>query len=133
MTPDEIQNECNYLFNQSEAPIAFNGLETSELDVAIMKTLIDQAITIPVLHVDGNKYFIGTSTQHVELKKGVPMVKINDYFEPFDKFAVENHEKMERILVQHMFESGRSLEEVCDQIMNGRKIKTTTIQKENPA
>ena len=61
MTPEEIQNECNYLFNQNTAPVAFNGLESSELDVAIMKSLVDQAITIPVLHVDGNQYFIGTS------------------------------------------------------------------------
>jgi len=41
MTPEEIQNECNYLFNQNTAPVAFNGLESSELDVAIMKSLVD--------------------------------------------------------------------------------------------
>jgi len=127
MTPDEIENECNYLFNQSTAPVAFNGLETSELDIAIMKRLVDQAITIPVLHVEGNNYFIGTSVQHVELKKDEPMVKIKDFFEPFDQFCVDNHEKMEKVLVQHMFESGKSLEEVCEQIINGRKIRTETI------
>lgn len=130
MTPEEIDNECNYLFNQNTAPIAFNGLESSELDVAIMKSLVDQAITVPVLHVDGNQYFIGTSVQHCELKKQGPMVKINDYYEPFGQYCIENHEKMEKILVQHMFESGKSLEEVCEQIINGRKIRTETFQKE---
>ena len=37
---------------------------------------------------------------------------------------------MERILVQHMFESVQSLEEVCEKIINGRKISTQTFQKE---
>ena len=58
------------------------------------------------------------------------MVRTNDFLEPFDTFAVKNHDQMERVLIQHMFESGKSLEEVCEQIINGRKIRTETYQKE---
>lgn len=67
MTNEQVEDEQNYLFHQDYPPIPFNKDESEHIDKEIIDILDGYCVTIPVVHVSGNRYLIGDSVETVEL------------------------------------------------------------------
>lgn len=66
--PDVLmQEEQQYLFEREEPLIEFNGRDGKKLDIAVAEVLRRNSVTVPVLHVKDNKYFLGTSVEKLIL------------------------------------------------------------------
>jgi hypothetical protein len=95
------------------------------------------SITIPVVHVRDNKYLIGDSVQKIELinesrASSIVYVRFGERLDRLETYVCQNHDQFEKNLIALMFVGNLSLEEVCDDIINNRKVKTETVQLNSP-
>ena len=70
LTDRELEDEQINLFGQDDyVPIEFNGNPSNALDRHIKEVIDDKLITIPVLHVENNKYLLGIDINEVHIVK----------------------------------------------------------------
>lgn len=83
-----------------------------------------------MVHVEQDKYFVGTSVEKLFLnsKQQVEIVDVGRA----DVYLQTHHVEMEQVLIDLMYRGDKSLEDVCEFIINQKGVKTKTIQLESP-
>jgi len=82
-----------------------------------------QASTIPVQNIRGTLYLIGTNRCNCELKFDSALVRVGGGVQRLDKYISDTDLSCKRTLAKHMIRGDMSLEQVCDKLMKGEKIK----------
>lgn len=66
---ESVQEEVEYLFNRStEAPIAFNGTHGNATHALMQKSIDQNGIQLPIIHLQSNIYLIGVAFCEIEVK-----------------------------------------------------------------
>lgn len=122
MTEEELDLKCDELFNL--VPIPFNAKkgENYALEKEIERLITQMGITIPIMHVKGQVYLIGTSKCIIQNRADQIMVRVGGGYVPFDEYIPNNHRLFERALLVHMIKSQESLEWVCDALIFDKRI-----------
>lgn len=126
----ELDLQCDDLFG--DTPIKFKPRKDDALDAAIMEQIDLLGITIPVQHIKGKLYLIGSSKTTCELKGEQLLIRTGGGYERFDEYVPGNHRYYQRQLVVSMIKTGQGLEETVKSIVEGKKHNTGTeqVQKE---
>lgn len=101
--------------------------------MAIHILIVELGITIPVLHIKGKLYLIGSNRVNCDLKRDQVMLRIGGGYEKFIEYVPKSHKYFERSLVVYMIKSGESLEWVIDALFNGKQIKNILKAEESEA
>jgi len=91
--------------------------------------IIELGITIPILHIKGTLYLIGSNRINCTMKRDYVMLRVGGGYEKFVEYVPRTHKYFERTLVVHMIKSGESLEWVVDALFNNKKIKNILKQE----
>jgi len=83
-------------------------------------------ISIPIQHIRGQLYLIGSGKNTCDLKRNALMIRTGGGYERFDEFVPGNHRYFQRQLVVSMIKSGQGLEETVKNIIEGRKRTATS-------
>ena len=100
----ELDLQCDELF--ADTPIKFKPRKGDELDEKIMELIELLDITIPVLHIKGKLYLIGSSKATCELKGEQLLIRTGGGYERFDEYVPGNHRYHQRQLVVSMIKTG---------------------------
>lgn len=80
-------------------------------------------VTIPIIHVKGEVYLIGSQKQIIQYKQTNQLtVRVGGGFSKFDEYIPNNHKFIEKTLLMNMIKSKESLEWVCDALINDKRI-----------
>jgi hypothetical protein len=120
----ELDLQCDDLF--ADTPIKFRPRKGDPLDAAIMEQIELLGITIPVQHVRGKLYLIGSSKTTCELKGEQLLIRTGGGYERFDEYVPSNHRYFQRQLVVAMIKTGQGLEETVQSFIDGKKYTTST-------
>lgn len=85
ITELELDQQCDELF--SETPVKFVARKAHELDQHISKIVDEHRLTIPVIHIKGTLYLIGSQRLNVEQKNDKLTVRIGGGYERFDDYV----------------------------------------------
>ena len=122
MTEEEVDGKCDELFNLIPIPFIAKKGENYVLEREIERLISQMNITIPIIHVKGMVYLIGTSKQIIQSRSDQMMVRVGGGYVPFDEYIPNNHRVFERALLFHMIKSQESLEWVCDALIKDKRI-----------
>jgi hypothetical protein len=75
--------------------------------------IINNNFTIPIIHIKGNTYLVGTQKLIIQYKGEHIMARVGGGYEKFEEYVANNHRFFERTLLVHMIKSKESLEWVC--------------------
>lgn len=138
MKKENVDEEVEILFNkQTRPPIPFNGTAGVLLHEQIQRTVDANYLQMPIVHVQRNEFLVGCTIQQLELKeddlkRNEVIVRIGKGHQELADYCEENEEYFYKTYVHHMHQYDQSLEWVCDQIINGKQIKTETGVEQNP-
>lgn len=85
----ELDLQCDDLF--ADTPIQFHPRKGDALDAAIMDQIELLGITIPVQHIKGKLYLIGSCKNTCELKGEQLLIRTGGGYERFDEYVPSNH------------------------------------------
>lgn len=137
LTPEqvwEIQLEKKIrrvFFSTPEPPILFKPNRKSRLDVNIDRLIQELRIRVPILHIEKNKYLIGSNRCNCSLKGDVVLVRVGGGYERLDKYLAANRDQFELTLVTHMSNNEWTLDQVVEKLLKGERIKTDFVAKRN--
>lgn len=121
MTEDEIDKQCIEYF--TTAPIAFQNGTNPQIDEILIQLIEEMNITIPILHLKGNSYLIGTQKHNLEVRRNCLLIRIDSGFESFQEYIIKNDRYFQRMLIIFMVKSGEDLSYVVECLINGKQIK----------
>lgn len=122
----ELDLQCDDLF--ADTPVPFRPRKGDPLDSAIMQQIDLLGITIPVQHIRGKLYLIGSSKTTCELKGEQLLIRTGGGYERFDEYVPSNHRYFQRQLVVSMIKTGQGLEETVKGIIEGKRHNAVTEQ-----
>jgi len=105
MTEDELDIKCDDLFNLYPIPFTAKKGENYVLEKEIERLIAQMNITIPIIHVRGQVYLIGTTKIIIQSRASQMMVRVGGGYVPFDEYIPNNHRLIERQLLIHMIKS----------------------------
>jgi len=118
----DFDMKCKELFQTS--PIPFVAKKGANYDCEkYMEKLIDvHDITIPIIHVKGQVYLVGSAKHIIQFTNDNVVLKIGGGYQIFDEYIPQQEMFYQRTLLTHMIKSRESLEWICDCIINDRRI-----------
>ena len=122
ISEDQFDTHCDELFNLYPIPFSAKKGDNYTLEKEIERLIAQLNITIPIIHVKGQVYLIGTTKQIIQSRSDQMMVRVGGGYVPFDEYIPNNHRLIERQLLNHMIKSQESLEWVCDALINDKRI-----------
>jgi len=81
MTEDDIDKQCIEYF--TEAPMQFQPRDGIQVDEMLLMLIEEMHITIPIIHVKGNTYLVGTQKNQLEVRRNCLLIRIDKGFESF--------------------------------------------------
>ena len=109
-----LDAKCDELFGMRPIPFVPKKGENFTLEREMERLIIQQNVTIPIVHVKGNVYLIGTQKQIVQFKGDQLMVRLGGGYSIFEEYIPQNHRIFERALLSNMIKSKESLQWVCE-------------------
>lgn len=85
----ELDMQCDDLF--TDTPIKFIPRKDDPVDAAIMEQIDLLELTIPIKHIRGKLYLIGSSKTNCELKGEQLLIRTGGGYERFDEYVPSNH------------------------------------------
>jgi hypothetical protein len=77
---------------------------------------------IPVIWIKNDLYLVGSQKVTCQLKSGNVLIKVGASFEFFDQVVPSTQKYHQKVLVTHMISNDESLEWVCDQLIQNKRI-----------
>lgn len=122
ITDDELDAEIAKIFDEEdEAPIEFVARKSNPIDMAIQGVIDEHDLRVPIVHIKGKMYLIGSLRDTVDFDSttGELMVNHSGAMHNFEDFIVDTQKTLQRMLVFEMIKTEQSLEEVVDNLVAG--------------
>jgi hypothetical protein len=84
--------------------------------------MVESNISVPIVHIKGQVYLIGTQKVIIQFRNDLLMVRVGGGYSSFDDYLANNERIFKRTLLNYMIRSQESLEWVCEALMNDKKI-----------
>lgn len=96
------------------------------------KIVKKNGINIPIIHIRGQLFLIGSIRSSLELKIDQVMIKIGGGggSQRFDQYSKESLLEHQKTLVKYMIKSQKDLDQVCDKLCKGIKIRDAPPRKQ---
>ena len=94
------------------------------LETRIREILKVEKINIPVIWIKNEMYLVGSQKVTCQLKSGNVLIRQGASFELFDQVVLSSDKYHQKVLISHMISNDESLEWVCDQLIQGKRIGT---------
>lgn len=120
----DLADLCEQLY--STAPIAFVPRKGNALEAEIRAILLDNRISLPVIHIKDTLYLVGDSRIHIERKRETVMANIGGGYQEFVAWLQKELRRLERALLVKMIQSRESLETICQWLCEGKQIRPAT-------
>ena len=123
LSENEIELKCEELFRMKPIPFIPQKGEHYKVQKEIERMINELDVTIPIIHVKGEVYLIGSQKQIIQYKQTNQLtVRVGGGFSKFDEYIPNNHKFIEKTLLMNMIKSKESLEWVCDALINDKRI-----------
>lgn len=120
ISENELDKECDEIF--SEPIIDFNPRRENELDKAIAKMIKENNVTIPIVHIKGSLYLVGTSRVNLVLKREFVLVRTGGGYQKLYEFIPQNNRFFMRQLIVQMIKTGDGIETIVQKLIQGEKL-----------
>ena len=84
------------------------------------------------MHIKGNLYLIGSQRATLDLKNDNVVVRVGGGSDLLTEYLQTNERHFERILLVYMIQSGDSIQDVVDQLCQGKNLKSSSHKSNSP-
>lgn len=117
MTPQEFEAKCEEYFSSCANTYKFVPKKFNRVDLQIDSRIRAHAIRIPIAHLEGTTYLVGTKTVNCELSGANVLVRVGGGFQTLEDYVRINKQTIERSLMLTMLKSSWSMQQVVNSMI----------------